>query len=666
MDIKSPVNLAPLVGDALLPYLKRLGIETINDLVYHFPFRYEDKRTISPIETALHGQLVTINGKIKRVWNQRTRSGINITHVEIEDESAWLDILFFNQPYIMQTFRPETEVYASGIMDRNGRSLELKTAEIEFNTGQIPVHTGRIVPIYPETRGLSSKRLRAILIRTLPTLEIADYLPETIRSKNNLIDELTAIKSLHFPEDFDSLEKARYRVGFDELLKAVLKSKIRQRVWKEQGLAAKFNPAVIEDYKLDLPFKLTNAQDRALIEISKDSASDIAMNRLLEGEVGSGKTAVATGLIFQALEAGLNAVFLAPTEVLANQHSESLKILLPKYANQIALHTGSKKHVGSGTRVIVGTHALMYAGIELTDIGAVIIDEQQRFGVTQRALLMAKTKGERVPHVLSMTATPIPRTLALTAYGDLSLSVLDELPVGRQVVVTKVIPEEKRADCLTWLEKQVTEQGDQAFILCPLINESEKVIAKSVITEYEVWQKRFPHLNIGLLHGAMKAKEKERVVSDFRDGQLNILVTTSVIEVGIDMPNATIMIIEGAERYGLASLHQLRGRVGRGVKKSYCFLFVSDGANPLNQRLKALETIHSGFELAELDLKTRGAGDLFGTAQSGLIELKHADLSNSELLKATREAADWIWEEGLDRFPELEESLRDESQIAPN
>src|SRR3989338_1606697 len=281
MDIYSPVSSAPLVGDALIPYLKRLGIETIGDLLYHLPFRYEDKRTISPIETALHGQLVTIKGKIKRVWNQRTRSGINITHVEIEDESAWLDILFFNQPYIMQTFRPETEVYASGIMDRNGRSLELKTAEIELNTGHMPVHTGRSVPIYPETRGLSSNRLRAILIRTLPTLEIADYLPETIRSKNNLIDELTAIKTLHFPEDFDSLEKARYRVGFDELLKAVLKSKIRQRDWKDQGLSAKFNPAVIDDYKLDLPFKLTNAQDRALIEISKDSASEIAMNRLL-------------------------------------------------------------------------------------------------------------------------------------------------------------------------------------------------------------------------------------------------------------------------------------------------------------------------------------------------------------------------------------------------
>jgi ATP-dependent DNA helicase RecG len=476
--------------------------------------------------------------------------------------------------------------------------------------------------------------------------QIEEFLPEEMVKKEGLMAEKEAVSQIHFPSNKALAEKARERLAFDELFLIQLSALLRRREWQEKALG---HPLAVDQEKVlaflaSLPFTLTGAQKRSLKEILADLGKDQPMNRLLQGDVGSGKTVVAAASAYVTFLNGYQTLLMAPTEILANQHSATLKTLLIPLGVPVELVTGSHKNSSKCKElagVTVGTHALLHQQFDSAKVGLVIVDEQHRFGVEQR-LLLAK-KGHS-PHFLTMTATPIPRTIALTLFGDLDLSVVDELPEGRLKVKTWVVPKEKRQPAYEWIHDRVKDTPEQAFIICPLIEESETLTSvKAVTKEFGLLsQVIFADLRLGLLHGRLKAKEKEEILNRFKEGRLDILVATPVVEVGIDIPNATIMLIEGADRFGLAQLHQLRGRVGRSLLQSFCFLF-TENENPLViQRLKALETTYLGGELAEIDLKLRGPGEIYGTRQHGFPDLRVASFSDLSLIQKTRKAAELV------------------------
>ena len=647
MDLKTPIGNAGLTFRMHAKKLEKLGISTLEELLYYAPFRYEDTSIISKIAIAQVGETVTIQGKITGKKNIFTKRGFSLQKVTVTDDTGEIECTWFNQIFITKTLQIGDFVSISGRVDffSKKRTLFVKDYELLDEKNPQPIHTGRLVPVYSETRGVSSKWLRNRIKILLDQTDFQEYLPGKTLKDNKLISINEALNQIHFPDDIEKAENARYRLSFDELLFVQASSIILKEEWKKEKHTKPFEikkyAAQIQKFWENLPFELTNAQRKALDEIFSDLSSTTPMNRMLEGDVGAGKTVVAAIAMYVSYLNGFQSALMAPTEILAQQHYQTISELFKPLNIPVELVTGSKKPKieNLDLKIVVGTHALLQKKISFDKLGLVVIDEQQRFGVEQRGIL--RQKGEN-PHFLTMTATPIPRTVFLTLYGDLSLSYLDEMPKGRKMIKTWLVPEEKRGNAYKWIEKQIKETKSQVFIVCPFIEESENMTTvKAAVKEYERLQKDiFKNLKLGLIHGKLKSGEKENVLQDFKKGNTDILVATPVVEVGIDITNATIMVIEAAERFGLAQLHQLRGRVGRGLKESYCLLF-TDSKNPTTQeRLKYLERVHFGAELAELDLRLRGPGDMYGTSQHGKDTLRIASLSDFPLIEKTRREAE--------------------------
>ena len=650
MDLASPVTSLPGVGPIMAKKLSKLGLSSIFDLLYHLPFRYEDRSQISSLFTVQPGETVTIIGKIESIKNEFTRSRKLIQKAVVSDDSGPIDIVWFNQTFLTRTLRVGDIIGLHGKVDFFGPKKSIISPDYEQTTNNPAlIHMGRIVPIYPETAGVSSKWLRA---KIFPLLGHLDNIPPF---------DPNSLRHIHFPESLDQVAPAHRRLAFDELFLLQLTSLIHKQSWHQIKLTHPFHidQAKILQFVSSLPFTLTPSQNQSLKEILADLSLPHPMNRLLEGDVGSGKTVVATIAAYSTHLNGFQTLILAPTQILASQHYITLKSLFEPLGINVDIITSSHKAIQQASHVIVGTHALLNKSFNR--IGLVVIDEQHRFGVTQRTL--AASKGES-PHILTMTATPIPRTVALSLYGDLDLSVLTDPPQGRLKVKTWVVPETKRAAAYEWIKSLITDRQSQAFIVCPFIEESESVKSvKAATVEFKKLKETFAKNRLGLLHGKLKAKEKDEVINKFRAGELDILVTTPVVEVGLDIPNATLMVIEAAERFGLAQLHQLRGRVGRSSDQSYCLLF-SDSDT---QRLKALETHHSGIELAEIDLRLRGPGQIYGTAQHGTPQLKIAAYTDLSLIEKAKEKAKEIFPD-LPKYPLLRKLTQNDriALVQPN
>jgi len=646
---------------------RRLGVSTVRDMLYFFPRRhidYSKRKTIAQLEI---GEEQTV---VATVWQAREAllGGRRSTEAIVGDETGNMRVVWFNQPYLAKQLRTNSKLALSGKVSLYKGVKVFQSPEYEPLTEEL-IHTGRLVPLYPLTRGLSPRQVRRLVKETVDfwAPQLVDFLPEEVSVRARLLGLSEAIKQAHYPQNEQLKDGARKRLAFDELFLIQLGVLSRRRDWREGGEARLIKPErqVLESFLSSLPFTLTQAQKRALEEILADMNQVRPMSRLLQGEVGSGKTVVATAALLTTVANGYQGAFMAPTEILAEQHFSNISQLFAEAGEEkgaegnvrtfsgllprpikVALLIGSIKKnekrelqraIWEGeVDMVLGTHALIQEEVEFQRLGLAIVDEQHRFGVMQRSAL--RQKGTN-PHLLVMTATPIPRSLALTLYGDLDLSVIDELPPGRQVVVTSWLDPDYREPAYQFLRREV-EAGRQAFIICPLIEESEAIEAKAATREYErLSEEVFPDLRLGLVHGRLKTGEKEGVMRRFRAGELDILVATPVVEVGIDVPNATVMLIEGADRFGLAQLHQFRGRVGRGQQQSYCILVAEAPSAEGRERLSVLERTHDGFLLAEEDLRLRGPGEFFGTRQSGLPDLKMAKLSDLRLLELARTEA---------------------------
>ncbi len=643
---------------------------TVRDLIFHFPFRYDDFSTVSEAKEAGLGEKVTLQGEIWSIKNIYTRFGKVLTQAIFNDGTSPIILTWFNQSWLIKQIKTGDRLQISGKLTKYKNKISMMAPTWEKTDGvsvsqdsHRGIHTGRLVPVYPETIGLTSRWLRTKIDQILPQVldQVEDPLPRFIRDQ--MLPLSRALHQVHFPKNWQEAEKARERLAFDELFFVSLATQKTRKEWGKKPLVSplKIYPAALKEFISKLPFELTAAQKRVVKEILEDLGKNQPMNRLIQGEVGSGKTVVAAIIIYLVHLNRFKTLFMAPTEILAFQHFSTISYLLELFGIKAGIYTGSKKNV-KDANVIVGTHALLSDKLLTEDIGLVIIDEQQRFGVEQRTILRNRAK---LPHFLTTTATPIPRTVALTLYGDLDLSVINELPKERLKIKTYVVPAKKRKDAYGFIERKINE-GDQAYVITPLIELSETLAsAKAATVEFEKLKKVFPKLKLGLLHGRLKSKEKMEVMQKFKEKQIDLLVSTSVVEVGVDVGNATIMVIESAERFGLAQLHQLRGRVGRGHKQSYCLLFTEIGDSSVTSRLKNLEKINDGMKLAELDLKIRGSGEIFGTRQSGRFEFKLASLSDIHLVEKTRQATlDLLKiDPTLDKHPKLQAQLQ---RISPN
>jgi len=694
LDLGIGVEKLKNVGSRNLPRLTKLGIKTLKDLLWHFPVRYEDYSQIIPITNVEVGEKVNIQGEVIKITSKRIfPRKMFITQALIQDESGAMNAVWFNQPYIGNSLQEGTFVSLAGKVNLNKHGLYLssptyeKIDELDFEIKKTNLtHTGGLIPIYSETEGITSKYLRFLIKPLLTDLTISDPLPEKITKKHGLLFLKEALLKIHYPLNMGEAILAKERLAFDDLLMFQLKALTERRKMNQlKSASIKFNQEFIQNFITELPFELTKDQKLAAWEILKDLQKKYPMNRLMEGDVGSGKTVVALIAAIQTAQAGYQSAFMAPTEVLANQHMETIRKLTSQTGIEIGLLTGStawtthslgkkpeiKKRIADGqTKIIIGTHALIQKDVVFNNLALVVVDEQHRFGIDHRASLVKNKK--LVPHLLSMTATPIPRTLALTIYGDLDISIIKEKPKNRQKIITKIIPIRERNTSYEFIRNEVNS-GRQVFVICPRIEVSDPKTeiktsgpqsklnilwaeAKAVLEEYKkLSEEIFPDLKVGMLHGKMKPKEKEEIMTKFKNGFISVLVSTSVVEVGVDIPNATIMMIENSERFGLAQLHQFRGRVGRGKHKSYCLLFTSTSDAISNKRLKALVECDDGFILAEKDMAIRGPGEFFGTKQSGLPDLVMASLGNVELIKKSRLEARLLLKEdpSLSRYPLL-------------
>jgi ATP-dependent DNA helicase RecG len=688
VTVDAPVDRLRGVDTKLTARLKRLDVETIRDLLYLFPRRHEDYSTAVKIAELSPGEECTV---VATVWEAREvskgpRGGRRDTEAVLSDESGNLKVIWFGQRYLARSLKPGSRIAISGKATVFRGQLVFENPEHEMlDTTGSGVHTGRLVPIYPLTEGLTRRNMRRLTWQAVENWVggLEDALPDDILSRTKLMPLLDAVYQAHYPKEMETWELARRRLAFDELFTLQLAVLARRRLQHDnlKGVEIIAPADVIDGFYQTLPFPLTNAQRRCIQEIESDFRGGTPpMSRLLQGEVGSGKTVVALSAMLSVAAAGYQAAMMVPTEILAEQHFQSFGNLLSGLARpvqephllsvylehmdrpvSIGLLTGSSrapvkreltKLAADGTLdILVGTQALIQEGISLPKLALAVADEQHRFGVMQRSAL--QERGKENPHTLIMSATPIPRTLSLTLFGDLDISTIDEMPAGRQEVATKWLEPEQRNTAYDFIRKQV-EQGRQAFVVCPLVDESETIESKAATEEYQrLSEDVFSDLSLGLLHGRMPGKEKEKVMRQFRDGELDILVSTPVVEVGIDVANATVMMIDGADRFGLAQLHQFRGRVGRGEHKSYCMLLSDSASETAKERLSALARIHDGFQLAEVDLELRGPGDFFGTRQSGLPSLKMAHLTDLELLEMARNEATKLMEEDPDlKLPE--------------
>ena len=674
LDLTAPVSQLRRVGARTASRLERLGISTVRRLLWHIPSRYEDFSASMPIADAQVGETVSLLGTIKKIdsrvsWRRRR---MTITTATLEDDSGTIRLVWFNQAFLADTLPVGTELSVAGKvrLDKQGPMLSSPVHEKPVASSGPLRHTGRLIPIYPETAGVTSKFLRYLIQPILEIATVEDYVPDDVRERRELLPLGEALTLLHYPAVPEDADRARRRLAFDDLLLFQIRALLQRRAdRKVVATPVAFQESFMKKMVSGLPWKLTKGQKIALLEVLKDIERPFPMNRLLQGDVGSGKTAVALCGAMQVAQHGHQSVLLSPTETLAQQHYATARSLLGDHFKGVALLTGSqalvdgqsverallKKGIRDGkVTCVIGTHAIIQKDVRFGALAFVVVDEQHRFGIKQRAVLMQSERAGNgtVPHLLSMTATPIPRSLALTVFGDLDISTIREQPAGRKPITTTLVRPGDRDDMEDVVRKQVAA-GQQVFIICPAIEEvtvelrqtkkgQQKLLLaemKAVTAEYErLHTDVFPRLKIAMLHGRMKPQEKRSIMSKFRDGWYDILVSTSVIEVGVDVPNATVMIIENADRFGLAQLHQFRGRVGRGEHASACFLVPSEDSAG-SERLKALVKSDDGFELAEKDLRLRGPGEFFGVKQSGMPDLTMAALADLELVKAARAEA---------------------------
>jgi ATP-dependent DNA helicase RecG len=649
------------VGPRHAETLTKLGMHTLGDMLYYFPRRYDDYSQLKPIKSLWYGEQVTVIGTIQNVTTRPIRGGkASIVEVILSDGTAALRLSFFNQPWLANRFKQGDALSVSGKVDQYLGRLVMNSPDWESVETE-NLHTNRIVPIYSLTERVAQKWLRGLMKQVVEywAPNVPDALPESVRSSARLMPLAEALLQVHFPDSQDKLKAARERLAFDEIFYLQMGVLRQKRDWKSVE-AKRF--AVADEWLgarlASLPFTLTSAQQNALNDIRKDLDSGQPMNRLLQGDVGSGKTVVAALAAGIITSNGAQVAILSPTSILAEQHYRSFANLLKELLQpeEIRLLVGDtpeaeKEEIRAGLanntiKIVIGTHAILEGPVQFAELQLAVIDEQHRFGVEQRAQLRSKGTS---PHLVVMTATPIPRSLALTLYGDLDISIMNEMPAGRQPINTYVLRPQERERAFTLLRGQIKD-GKQAFIIYPLIDESEKIEARAAVDDYETLSKEvFPDLKLGLLHGRMRPSEKDETMLKFRDRKYNILVSTTVVEVGVDVPNATVMLIEGADRFGLAQLHQLRGRVGRGSDQSYCLLIPTHENATENERLLAMAESNDGFLLAEKDLQLRGPGEFLGTRQSGYASgLRMASLTDVQLIDRARTQAQILFEKDSD------------------
>lgn len=655
MTVSSPITELKGIGPALAQKFAVVGIKTIADLIDYYPRRYEDYSQLTKISDLQPGP-VSVEAIIEQASGRYVRRGMHITEAIATDDSGSVRLVWFNQPYRLTGLRSGQSYYISGNYELKQRRFSLQNPSIEM-VSDLPANTARILAIYRETKGLSSRQIRAAMIQVLPLLKVlTETLPADLIMKQKLISRAEALTALHLPESNKKLELARRRLGFEEVFQLSMASLLNKREnQSELALAIPFEEKLAKRFVGSLPFKLTDAQRRTIWQIYIDLQKYEPMNRLVEGDVGSGKTVVAAMAALMAIAQGWQVAFMAPTELLARQHAETIyKLMKPMgLEDNVGLLVGSLKPkqkeqaraaIANGQiRFLIGTQALIQESVDMHKLAFIVIDEQHRFGVEQRKTLMAKAG--HMPHVLSLTATPIPRSLALTLYGEMDVSILGDKPAGRKLIVTEIVSPNSRAQVYKHIDQEINK-GRQMFVVCPLIADSTVLQLNSAETIYkELSAKAFKHRTIGLLHGRLKSDEKQAIMERFINRELDILVSTTVIEVGVDVPNASIMMIESAERFGLAQLHQLRGRVGRSEDQGYCYLMTSDSKAP-GRRLRALESSNDGFRLAELDLEIRGPGAIYGTSQHGQLDLRIAKLSDIKLIASARHSAQELLDSG--------------------
>ncbi len=704
LKMNEPIDVVNGVGKKYLTKLENLGIKTVGDFLYHLPHRYDDFSEFKKIDQIRIGETITVQGRVTNVkTSQAWKRRMTITEAYIEDDTGNIKATWFNTPAPLRYLREGKAIRLSGkiSVDKkqeaffshpNFEFIPVSALQREQEETIIQVddddsyNTGIMAPVYHETAGLKSFWFRRIMKDLLPQVEINDFIPNDILESQNLIDLPTALQHIHFPRNQEEAELAKKRFAFEKIFLIQLKTLLLKKDWQQKSAPPiPFNEDFIKAFVKSLPFTLTNSQKKCTWQIIKDLEKPQPMNRLLEGDVGTGKTVVSAIATLSVVNQLYQAALLTPTEVLAVQHYKGLRKFFRKLDFTIAILTRSEVHCAPANQpskkitrkklleklaqgkidLLIGTHAIIQKDVIFKNLGLIIIDEQHRFGVRQRAHLQQETlqkekEKKEIPHLLSMTATPIPRTLSLAAFGNLDLSIIDEFPAGRKKIITKVIKPQGRVQIYQFI-KQSVQQGRQVFIIFPLVTETSKISeVKAATEEHQRLQKEiFPEFKLGLLHGKMKPAEKNKIMQNFKNKKLDILVSTSVVEVGVDIPNATIMIIEGAERFGLAQLHQFRGRVGRGKHQSYCFLFTSDNVANTTARLRVLEKTNDGFKISEADLKLRGPGQFMGTAQSGIPDIAMESLSDVKTIQQARQEAQRVLEfdPKLKKLPALKAEL---------
>ncbi len=659
MHLNDSITVLKGVGKQRAADLQKLGIATVGDLLGHYPYRYEDRSQLKPLRDMKEGDTETVTGIIVQVQDIYPRRGLKILRVSIRCADGNAVLVWFNQNHLKNKLQPGLQIVATGKVGK-GSLRQISVTDFELIEDEDDLADfQRIVPVYRGTERNSGKQIRKLVVQTMAqeVEGLEEFLPDEHLQKYHLMDYGDAVQQIHFPEEWQQLNRARHRLVFNEFLELTLGLQLHSLIEKKTGIAHVQEESLAAQFFKGLPFGLTNAQKKVILEVKKDMERPVAMKRLVQGDVGSGKTMIAVYALLKAVTGGYQAVMMAPTEILAEQHYLNLRRMLEPLGIEPVLLTGSLtrkeretiyEKISDGTcRIAVGTHALIQKQVQFANLGVVVIDEQHRFGVRQRLAL--ENKG-MAPDVLVMTATPIPRSLALTLYGDMDLSIIDELPPGRQSVKTYCMGENKRKDLYRFLGEQIAS-GYQVYVVCPLVEESEKMdLENATQLADHLAANVFPQYAVGLLHGKMRPQEKAEIMEQFRDNQLQILVSTTVIEVGVDVPNANVMVIENAERFGLAQLHQLRGRVGRGTTQAHCFLISEPKTDEGKRRMQVMVKSTDGFVIAEEDLLLRGAGEVLGTRQHGLPDLKIADLVHDvKILEQSRMLADEITEIGLEQ-----------------
>ncbi|MFA6526012.1 MAG: ATP-dependent DNA helicase RecG [Candidatus Buchananbacteria bacterium] len=696
IELDAKISQLGPIAKKLANKLKKIEIETIRDLIFYYPYRYDDYSRLYKISELKEGDDATVIGKIELIANRRTRNKKFLTEAILTDDTGSIKLLWFNQPWLSKGLLAGETIRLYGRVSGDGFNLSFNSPTYEKYIKEQLEPVG-IIPVYPLTAGLTNKQLRFLIKQALPTItEITDFLPNEVAEAEKLLGLKEAIREVHFPMSLEKLTLARYRLSFDELflLQSWLQL-LRKSLSEQLSFKIEFKEPETKEFVSGLPFELTTDQKKAAWEIIKDLGKDQPMNRLLEGDVGSGKTLVAIMALYNSALNNYQSVLMAPTEILAFQHYQNISKLLDAFDVKIGLLTRTHKlallnpsknnkvdkkavfnrvdsigeelskkdflhRIQTGEmQIIIGTHAVIQEAVKFADLALVVIDEQHRFGVKQRQELKEKSLTGKTPHFLSLTATPIPRSLALVLYGDLDISIIREMPQGRKPIITKAVMPENRHKAYDFIKQQI-ESGRQVFVICPLIDPSDKLGVRSVTEEHKKLNEEiYPDLEVGLMHGKLKSEDKEEIMRRFKDNEIKILVSTSVVEVGVDIPNATVMMIEGAERFGLSQLHQFRGRVGRGEHQSYCFLFTDSIEDRVRERLEYISKCSDGFTLAEYDLKSRGSGVIFGREQSGFADnLKIADPGDLILAQKARDAAKkFVVEFDLKNFPDLQKKL---------